>query len=82
MRAVVCWSSCGTCGLGYYECPGHFGHIALAVPVYHPLVFPVLYKLLRATCLNCHHFKMDAKRVSAPPRRTKRASLTIPRIQK
>ncbi len=30
---------CATCGLGFLQCPGHFGHIKLAVPTYHPLVF-------------------------------------------
>jgi DNA-directed RNA polymerase II subunit RPB1 len=27
---------CQTCGEGMSECPGHFGHIELARPVYHP----------------------------------------------
>lgn len=27
---------CATCGESQQECPGHFGHIELAVPVYHP----------------------------------------------
>ena len=26
---------CGTCDENMSECPGHFGHIELAVPVYH-----------------------------------------------
>ena len=26
---------CGTCDEGMSECPGHFGHIELAVPVFH-----------------------------------------------
>ncbi len=26
---------CETCGEGMQECPGHFGHIELAKPVYH-----------------------------------------------
>lgn len=26
---------CQTCGEGMAECPGHFGHIDLAKPVYH-----------------------------------------------
>lgn len=26
---------CATCGESQQECPGHFGHIELAVPVYH-----------------------------------------------
>lgn len=27
--------TCATCGESQAECPGHFGHIELAVPVYH-----------------------------------------------
>lgn len=27
---------CQTCGEGMSECPGHFGHIELARPVFHP----------------------------------------------
>lgn len=26
---------CGSCGENMTECPGHFGHIELAVPVFH-----------------------------------------------
>lgn len=26
---------CATCGEGMAECPGHFGHIELARPVFH-----------------------------------------------
>eukprot|EP00850_Spirogloea_muscicola_P015142 SM000113S24098 [mRNA] locus=s113:326320:337241:- [translate_table: standard] len=51
-------ATCATCRQSYVHCPGHFGHIELALPVYNPLVFPVLLKLLRATCLACHRFKM------------------------
>eukprot|EP00899_Mesostigma_viride_P013846 jgi/Mesvir1/22462/Mv18493-RA.1 len=56
-------SRCATCRLGYHHCPGHFGHIELAAPVYNTLVFPTMVKLLRSTCMNCHHFKMEAARV-------------------
>ncbi|KAG8827052.1 hypothetical protein FRC19_005756 [Serendipita sp. 401] len=48
---------CGTCRLDYFQCPGHFGHIELPSPVYHPLFMMTTYKLLRATCLFCHYFK-------------------------
>ena len=30
---------CQTCGEGMSECPGHFGHIELARPVFHPGAF-------------------------------------------
>ena len=31
---------CQTCGEGMSECPGHFGHIELARPVFHPGTSP------------------------------------------
>ncbi|KAL7423169.1 hypothetical protein Q5752_002469 [Cryptotrichosporon argae] len=49
---------CETCKLSYYACPGHFGHIELATPVFHPLFMNQCYQLLRSVCLFCHHFKM------------------------
>ena len=27
--------NCATCGMDHNECPGHFGHIELAKPMYH-----------------------------------------------
>ncbi|ORY25000.1 beta and beta-prime subunits of DNA dependent RNA-polymerase [Neocallimastix californiae] len=30
--------SCRTCGLGYFEYSGHFGHIELPVPLYNTIV--------------------------------------------
>lgn len=45
---------CSTCALRYLACPGHFGHIELCVPVYHPLLFHKLIDFLRMKCLNCH----------------------------
>jgi DNA-directed RNA polymerase I subunit RPA1 len=39
------------------------GHIELCVPVYNPLLFPIMFKLMRCKCLNCHKFKMSAKKV-------------------
>lgn len=55
-------SRCTTCGLGSAQCPGHFGHIDLSLPVYNPLTFPQLFQLLRLTCLYCHKLRMSATR--------------------
>ncbi|ORZ31924.1 hypothetical protein BCR44DRAFT_1539185 [Catenaria anguillulae PL171] len=54
---------CGTCSLTYFECPGHFGHIDLPLPVYNPLMFTHMLKYLRATCLFC--FKLRLSKVQA-----------------
>ena len=50
--------SCITCGLSQSQCPGHFGHIELASLVYHPILFPYLYRLMRGTCLSCRRFRV------------------------
>ncbi|KAG6874120.1 hypothetical protein C0995_005536 [Termitomyces sp. Mi166 len=39
---------CQTCGEGMSECPGHFGHIELARPVFHPDPREYLRKLREA----------------------------------
>jgi len=49
---------CSTCRRDYFSCPGHFGHIDLAVPVYNPLLFSSMYKLLQSTCMYCHHLRI------------------------
>ncbi|KAI0700751.1 hypothetical protein BC835DRAFT_1326250 [Cytidiella melzeri] len=48
---------CATCRLSYFACPGHFGHIELPAPVFHPLFMSKMYDVLRGTCLFCHRFK-------------------------
>ncbi|KAF9226653.1 beta and beta-prime subunits of DNA dependent RNA-polymerase [Gyrodon lividus] len=48
---------CATCHLNYFTCPGHYGHIELPSPVYHPLFMTNAYNILRGTCLFCHRFK-------------------------
>jgi DNA-directed RNA polymerase subunit A' len=44
---------CKTCGNTAIRCPGHFGHIELAVPIVHIEFTKLIYDLLRATCRNC-----------------------------
>ncbi|HEY4674434.1 MAG TPA: DNA-directed RNA polymerase subunit A' [Candidatus Bathyarchaeia archaeon] len=44
---------CKTCGNTAIRCPGHFGHIELAVPIIHIEFAKITYDLLRATCRNC-----------------------------
>ena len=51
---------CKTCHMNHFECPGHFGHIELPSPVFHPLFMNHAFSLLRGMCLFCHHFRLDA----------------------
>ncbi|MBT4424589.1 DNA-directed RNA polymerase subunit A' [Candidatus Bathyarchaeota archaeon] len=44
---------CRTCGNIAINCPGHFGHIELSVPVIHVEFAKPIYKVLNATCRGC-----------------------------
>lgn len=39
------FAHCDTCGLSYAHCPGHYGHIALTVPVFNPLLFSFTFNV-------------------------------------
>jgi DNA-directed RNA polymerase I subunit RPA1 len=54
------FENCQTCGLPESECLGHMGHITLSLEVYHPLLFDVLFKLLRSKCFNCHKLRIKS----------------------
>jgi len=49
---------CRTCGNKDPFCPGHFGHIELAVPVIHVEFVKVIHDLLRATCRVCGRLRI------------------------
>ena len=50
--------NCTTCKLNWWHCTGHCGHIELPVPCYHPLFVDTTLRLLRASCVYCHHFRL------------------------
>eukprot|EP00512_Aurantiochytrium_limacinum_P000745 CAMPEP_0171488598 /NCGR_PEP_ID=MMETSP0958-20121227/2288_1 /TAXON_ID=87120 /ORGANISM="Aurantiochytrium limacinum, Strain ATCCMYA-1381" /LENGTH=1959 /DNA_ID=CAMNT_0012021713 /DNA_START=133 /DNA_END=6012 /DNA_ORIENTATION=- len=54
---------CPTCGLDNQQCPGHLGHIELCVPVYNPLLFQTMFKLLKMMCPLCKHFRLARHQV-------------------
>lgn len=55
---------CATCDQQMAECPGHFGHIELAKPVFHPGFIKKIKKILEMVCHNCGKILLD--RVSVP----------------
>lgn len=44
---------CDSCGFGPVECPGHFGHIKLAVKILHPKFMKVVMDILKCICDGC-----------------------------
>jgi DNA-directed RNA polymerase subunit A' len=44
---------CKTCGKKVNDCPGHFGHIDLAMPVIHVGYSKAIKNLLKASCRSC-----------------------------
>jgi len=54
---------CKTCGQRVRDCPGHFGHIELAMPVIHVGFAKVIYNILRATCRGCGNLLLEEKEI-------------------
>ncbi|KAI9728533.1 MAG: DNA-directed RNA polymerase II subunit rpb1 [Cirrosporium novae-zelandiae] len=50
---------CATCDESMNECPGHFGHIELATPVFHIGFMTKIKKLLEIVCHNCGKVLID-----------------------
>ena len=44
---------CPTCNQNALQCPGHFGHINLSVPVVHPLYTKKVAEFLTCFCIQC-----------------------------
>lgn len=55
---------CVTCALKARHCPGHFGHMELSVPVYHPILFNELLALMRIKCLACHRLRAPSRQLA------------------
>jgi len=72
---------CRTCGNTATMCPGHFGHIELAVPIIHVEFTKVVHDLLQASCRNCGRVLLSEKTnkgVKAKIERVKRLIGSIP----
>lgn len=50
---------CKTCNNDMNNCPGHFGHIELAKPVYHPGFINKTKKILEMVCHQCSKLLCD-----------------------
>lgn len=50
---------CSTCGQNNISCPGHFGHIELARPVYNYHFIKHVEKILKCVCFKCSKLLID-----------------------
>ena len=51
---------CETCGMKQADCPGHFGHVELAKPMYHYGFLKTTLKALRCVCHYCSRLLADS----------------------
>ena len=79
---------CSTCQQKNIFCPGHFGHIKLARPVFHPMFFDTVRKVLKCVCYRCarpmvshrstkEEFKAEVKRIAGIKNAKKRFDAMI-----
>ncbi|TRO53618.1 DNA-directed RNA polymerase subunit A' [Candidatus Bathyarchaeota archaeon] len=54
---------CKTCGNTAIRCPGHFGHIELAVPIVHIEFTKIIHDLLKSTCRSCGRILLSEEKV-------------------
>jgi len=54
---------CNTCECKEPDCPGHFGHIELELPVYHIGFLDKINKVLRCVCYYCSKLLPDKVRI-------------------
>ena len=50
---------CQTCAGSMAECPGHFGHIELAKPMFHIGFIGAMMKILKCVCFHCSKVLTD-----------------------
>ena len=67
---------CATCGGKVDECPGHFGHIELAMPVVHIGFIKEIKTFLDATCKSCGKIKLTEDEINSYRERFKEVSLS------
>jgi DNA-directed RNA polymerase II subunit RPB1 len=73
-------TKCETCAANMAECPGHFGHLELAKPMFHIGFMKTVLSIMRCVCFNCskvladedeHKFK-QALKIKNPKHRLKK----------
>ncbi len=83
LRMGTCdpYLNCTTCGLNYLECPGHFGHIELAEPVFHYGFLDHLKSLLQCVCTKCSNILIEKNDSQFKKVMTKRSEVRFKEIR-
>ncbi|XP_015874201.3 DNA-directed RNA polymerase III subunit 1 isoform X1 [Ziziphus jujuba] len=55
-------SKCATCHGSYAECPGHYGYLKLALPVYNVGYISSIVDILKCICKNCSRILLEDER--------------------
>ncbi len=68
---------CKTCGNTAIRCPGHFGHIELAVPIVHIEFTKIIHDLLKSTCRNCGRILLSEEKAKKVRERIERYKVLL-----
>ncbi|GJN25505.1 hypothetical protein PR202_gb13340 [Eleusine coracana subsp. coracana] len=60
-------AKCETCMAGMADCPGHFGHLELAKPMFHIGFIKTVLSIMRCVCFNCSKILADEVLPIPPP---------------
>jgi DNA-directed RNA polymerase subunit A' len=63
MGPVTSKDICTTCECNWEKCPGHFGHIPLAVKIPHPILYKKILDYLKIFCMDCKRLVVTDKRI-------------------
>ncbi|XP_019198099.1 PREDICTED: DNA-directed RNA polymerase III subunit 1-like isoform X2 [Ipomoea nil] len=53
--------SCATCNGDFKECPGHYGYLNLALPVFNVGYLPIIIDILKCICKGCSRILLGEK---------------------
>ena len=83
LRMGTCdiYLNCTTCGLNHNDCPGHFGHIELAEPVFHYGFLDHLKSLFQCICVKCSNILIDKNDEQFKKIITKRSEIRFKEIK-
>ncbi|CAD7968094.1 unnamed protein product, partial [Amoebophrya sp. A120] len=59
-RNLIC-KECGESIMACPGCPGHFGYVPLALPVFHPGFYKHIYHMAQCMCKSCGRLLLDDK---------------------